>query len=230
MDKFFAFFNFDDIGGKIKNLAKWSCWVTILLGWLGAIIAFFALFIEGNFLSAILLLVSAVAYSFLVWFSCWGLYAFGELVEDTHATRFSSKLSNIDKNLQLLVSPIARETEEKAKREAVESAKRSAEEKARREAEEKTRREAEERARREAEERARREAEEKATREAKAPVKREKTLPEHLEYALQFRTDTGLINYLKALDNEAVQTILKAPAHLVRASIQELLVQLRQGQ
>lgn len=222
MDKFFAFFNFDDIGGKIKNLAKWSCWVTILLGWLGAIIAFFALFIEGNFLSALLLLVSAVAYSFLVWFSCWGLYAFGELVEDTHATRFSSKLSNIDKNLQLLVSPIARETEEKAKREAVESAKRSAEEKARREAEEKTRREAEERARRE--------AEEKANREAKAPVKREKTLPEHLEYALQFRTDTGLINYLKALDDEAVQTILKAPAHLVRASIQELLVQLRQGQ
>ena len=36
-------FNFDNIGGKIKNLAKWSCWITILLIWVAAPIAFIVL-------------------------------------------------------------------------------------------------------------------------------------------------------------------------------------------
>lgn len=81
-------FNFDNIGGKIKNLAKWSCWITILLIWIAAPIAFIALL--ADYWTAELCwipLVGAIIGPFFVWVSSWAMYAFGEFVEDIHAIR-----------------------------------------------------------------------------------------------------------------------------------------------
>ena len=158
---------------------------------------------------------------------CFFAYAFAKAQETSNHW----SIKNIDKNVQLMADPVIREAEEKARREAEEKARREAEEKARREAEENARREAEEKARREAEENARREAEEKARREAEAIAKLEaekrakqtKTLSEELEYALNFQTDDGMVRYLKELQDETVQNILKSPQHLIREQIKNLL-------
>ncbi|MBQ9929621.1 MAG: hypothetical protein IJO72_02440 [Oscillospiraceae bacterium] len=75
-------FNFDEIGGKIKGVAKWLCWIGILLTWIGAGIAFvICLFMEGMFLVALLVPVIAALYSGLIWIGSWMMYAFGEVVE-----------------------------------------------------------------------------------------------------------------------------------------------------
>lgn len=133
--------------------------------------------------------------------------------------RNSYVIGNIDRNVQLLAKPIKQAEDEKARREDEEKAKRAVEEKAIQEAEEKARREAQEQARREAEERTRREVEaraqrsveEAASKPVQAPANKEKTLTEGLEYALQFQTDEGLVSYLKKVNDETVQNILKSP-------------------
>ena len=91
-------FNFDDIGKKIKNLVKWSCWITIFLMWIAAPITFFALlFDEWTVYYCWIPLVSAIFGPIFIWISCWGLYAFGELVDNaTEATNHkkSEKVKN----------------------------------------------------------------------------------------------------------------------------------------
>ena len=113
--------------------------------------------------------------------------------------------------------------EERAKREAEERAKREAEERAKREAEERAKREAEERAKREAEERAKREAEERIERVAEA-LKKDTLFVTRLKYALQFKTDDGMIRYLHNIQDETIQNILNEyPDHLIREKITQLL-------
>ena len=88
MDKIKEIFNFDDIGDKLKNWAKWSCWITILLTWIGAAITFLVfLFTKGMFLFAFLVPVGAALCSLLIWVGSWTMYAFGQYVEDIHAMR-----------------------------------------------------------------------------------------------------------------------------------------------
>jgi hypothetical protein len=121
MGKISKIFNFDNIGGKIKNLAKWSCWITILLIWIAALIAFIVLGSEAWTAELCWIpFVGAVVGPVVIWIGSWAMYAFGEFVEDTHAIR--NKYYPIE--------------EEESKRKAEEKAKRKAEEKARREAEE----------------------------------------------------------------------------------------------
>ena len=43
MAKLSEVFNFDDIGKKIKEFTKWYCWITIVLIWVGAVVALFVL-------------------------------------------------------------------------------------------------------------------------------------------------------------------------------------------
>lgn len=84
MGKISEIFNFDNIGGKIKNLAKWSCWITILLIWIAAPIAFIALVADDWTAEFCWIpLVGAIVGPVLVWVESWLLYAFGELVEKT---------------------------------------------------------------------------------------------------------------------------------------------------
>ena len=189
MGKISEFFNFDNIGSKIKNLAKYSCWITILLIWIAASISFIVL-VSDSWTAYLwwIPLVSAVVGPFLVWIGSWAMYAFGEFVEDIHAMRVKERTT--------------------------------AEVKAKQEAEARIKREAEEKARREAETTAKREDEKKAM---QIIQKKEKTLSEKLEYALMFQTDDGMVNYLKGLQDEAVQDILKSPQHLIREQIKNLL-------
>ena len=130
MGKISEIFNFDNIGGKIKNLAKWSCWITILLIWIAAPIAFIAL-VADDWTAELcwIPLVGAIVGPALVWVESWVLYAFGEFVEDIHAIR--------DKEGTTKEVNAKREAEAKAKHEAELEAQREATEKARREAEEK---------------------------------------------------------------------------------------------
>ena len=84
MGKISEIFNFDNIGGKIKSLAKWSCWITILLIWIAAPILFFV-FVSDRHMEEFcwIPLVSAIVGPAFIWVGSWTLYAFGELVEKT---------------------------------------------------------------------------------------------------------------------------------------------------
>jgi hypothetical protein len=84
MGKISEIFNFDNIGGKIKNLAKWSCWITILLIWIAAPIAFIAL-VADDYTAELcwIPLVGAIVGPIFVWIGSWAMYAFGEFVERT---------------------------------------------------------------------------------------------------------------------------------------------------
>jgi len=74
-------FDFNNVGRKIKNFTKWSCWISILLTWIFSFIYFFILIFNG---AAVLLwvpLVSATIIPMVIWISSWTIYGFGELVE-----------------------------------------------------------------------------------------------------------------------------------------------------
>ena len=229
---------YKNIGGKIKNLAIW----TFIVEAIGSVITGFVFLIDGGLEDAWWALFIIILGPVVAFVSSWILYAFGELVEDVHAMRRELKTDNIDRNIQLIATPLAeekarREAEEKALREAEKKALHEAEEKARIEAQEKAmieaqemaRREAEEMARREAEEMAQREAQKKAKQEAKVnatkptAIKKESTLAEKLEYALLFQSDEGMIRYLTSINDPSVQSILNSPAQSVRKEVQELL-------
>lgn len=82
MNKIQEIFNFHHIGKKIKNLTKWSCWITILLIWIAAPIAFVGcLFEEETVAFALLVPIAAIVGSVIVWVGSWTMYAFGELVD-----------------------------------------------------------------------------------------------------------------------------------------------------
>ena len=85
---FSKIFNYDNIGGKIKNVAKWYCWITILLIWISAPILFIVIltnpYIDESWWIPI---VGAIVGPFAVWLSSWPVYAFGEFVEDIHEIR-----------------------------------------------------------------------------------------------------------------------------------------------
>ena len=88
MNTISAIFNFENIGGKIKNLAKWSCWITIFLIWIAAPISFFVL-LSDDWTAGLcwIPLVGAIVGPVFVWIGNWAMYAFGEFVEDIHAMR-----------------------------------------------------------------------------------------------------------------------------------------------
>ena len=86
-------FNFDNIGGKIKNLAKWSCWITILIFWIAAPIAFIALVADER--TAYLCwipFVGAIIGSVVVWIGSWVAYAFGEHIENVKTIRYNTTI------------------------------------------------------------------------------------------------------------------------------------------
>ena len=82
MRKLSEVFNFDDIGKKIKEFTKWYCWITIILIWVGAAISLFVLTAYYGELWFVPL-IAAIVGPFAVWISCWPMYAFGELVDNS---------------------------------------------------------------------------------------------------------------------------------------------------
>ena len=45
MDTIKEIFNFYNISGKIKNFAKWSCWISLIVLWIAAVLSSFGLLI-----------------------------------------------------------------------------------------------------------------------------------------------------------------------------------------
>ena len=86
INKIKSIFNFNNIGKKIKNFAKWYCWIGLIII---LVVAFFAFIVwlakeKSNYL-LVVSLVSAVVGPILIWVGSWMLYAFGELVEKVSA-------------------------------------------------------------------------------------------------------------------------------------------------
>lgn len=106
-------FLYENIGGKIKTLAKW----TFIVEGIGAIITALALIFtdEDLILAGLLTLICG---PIVAWISSWILYAFGELVEDIHALR--NKEGTTDEVKE------KRKAEKEAKREAKELAQKKA--------------------------------------------------------------------------------------------------------
>ena len=98
MRKIQEIFNFDNIGGKIKTFAKWSCWISIFLIWVTAPIAFvFLAFDKWAAHLCWIPLVAAIVCPISIWIGSWTMYAFGEYVEDIHTIRDQTSKNNIYK-------------------------------------------------------------------------------------------------------------------------------------
>jgi cytochrome b subunit of formate dehydrogenase len=104
---------YENIGGKIKNWAKWI----FIIEAIGAIITGFVLLFTDEYL-ILYGLLTLVCGPIVAWVGSWILYAFGELVEDVHAVR--------KKYYPIAEEQANREAEEKAKREAKELAQKKA--------------------------------------------------------------------------------------------------------
>ena len=73
---------FDNIGGKIKTLAKVVCWIGII----GSCLAGFVLLVEGLDVSEELILYGILVAgvgSLFSWIGSFFLYGFGQLIENT---------------------------------------------------------------------------------------------------------------------------------------------------
>ena len=83
---------FDNVGGKLKGLAKVLCWLGIIGSMISAIVMWsrgYGFAIAGGIFT---LIIGCLAS----WLSSLGLYAFGQLVEDTAAVRFQmTKVADI---------------------------------------------------------------------------------------------------------------------------------------
>ena len=69
-------FNYDNIGEKIKGLAKW----TFIVGAIGAILSGIAMLFSGGWF-VILGFLTAFVGSVIAWVSSWLLYGIGEIVD-----------------------------------------------------------------------------------------------------------------------------------------------------
>ena len=137
---------YENIGGKIKNWAKW----TFIVEAVAAVIAGIAVIIDSeDFLLAFALILLGPIVAFI---GSWILYAFGELVEKTSDTNnVIRKIESYTRNLKITYQDeqateesTKREPELKAQQEAVARAKSEVEEKAKCEVEERAKQEAEE--------------------------------------------------------------------------------------
>lgn len=94
-------FLYEDIGGKIKRMAKW----TFIIEVIASIITGIALAIdeyEGGYL------LICIFGPIVAWVSSWLLYAFGQIVEDVHAIRDKERpIENTQQTNPVLESAVA---------------------------------------------------------------------------------------------------------------------------
>ena len=215
---------YEDIGTKIKNLAKWMFLIEAVSAILTGL--FFIFSDEDTIIYGLLtILFGPVA----AWISTWLLYAFGDLVENSQAT--VSGLHKISKNLahteprtkQDRSAPIKQEAEAKAAqvmrahtqysmKADAQVVKAPAPQSAKPEAQLPTP--------------AKTEATVSPLPKAPKATPAEKTLAEKLSYALSYQTDDGMINYLKRIDDETVARILEEPPHVIRGLVEDALKRL----
>ena len=100
---------FDNIGGKIKGLAKLICWAGIVVS---AILGILIWANHGNFLTGLLYIVVGGLAS---WIGSFCTYGFGQLIEDTAAIRYQlmkRAVETIQNGVQR-TAPVQNETEKK---------------------------------------------------------------------------------------------------------------------
>ena len=229
---------FNNIGHKIKTVARISVWVGIICTLLLAAIMLFigpiaiAISIGGwaLLLFPLIFVTCAIACALFAtlgcvqaWLSYMTLYAFGELVE---------MVCLMKKNTDLLTKQL-REEEQIDEEEAKVATEKKAENRAEaaaeaREAAAEVQREAAARAQKERIEKEKQEAAIRAGKEAKQKAQEEAKLAEHhfaekLRYALRNQSDDDLVNYLKCVDDPRVYQILKSHPASVREEVKKLL-------
>ena len=103
MGKLSEIFNFDNIGQKIKDLTKWSCWITILLIWIAAPIVFIILISGYSSDLWWIPIVAAIVAPFLIWIGCWKIYAYGELVDKASEIEYNTRVGERKSEVQAAV-------------------------------------------------------------------------------------------------------------------------------
>lgn len=87
MDQFKEFFNFDNVGSKIKNFTKWACWISIIVVWVaaagGVIYSIYHTSEYGLRGIGYLSIIGGGMLTFLIWISSWMMYGFGVLIENS---------------------------------------------------------------------------------------------------------------------------------------------------
>ena len=124
---------YENIGGKIKNWAKWIFIVEAI----GAVMAGITLIATDDdlILAGLLTLFCGPIVAYV---GSWILYAFGELVEDVHAIRDKEGTTKEVNAKRKAEKKIKREAELKEQQEAAARAKREAKERAKRQEENKS--------------------------------------------------------------------------------------------
>ena len=228
--------SYENIGGKIKGLAKWTFIVGACCVIFAGISLLFRLGFEDGWWALFIIFFGPI----IPWVSSWSLYAFGQLVEDTHKIRTqindikgttetstSSEKDNCEKehaqttqkSFDFSYTPHQKENTDfvSVKNNTVVcSFCKSEQPKARKICSQCGTKL----------DKCDNEQEIKKKNENKIEhiyPKQEKTLVKNLEYALLFQTDDGMLRYLKNIQDESVQNILKSPKHLIRKQIQDLL-------
>ncbi len=88
MDRFKAFFNFDNVGSKIKNFTKWACWISIIVIWIAVGVCILVSMTDEPYGLGIGAIVGGGILTFTTWIGSWVMYGFGEIVENaTHKGR-----------------------------------------------------------------------------------------------------------------------------------------------
>ncbi|MBO5041954.1 MAG: hypothetical protein J6D87_03220 [Clostridia bacterium] len=85
-------FDYDDVGGKIKNLAKSSFWVEAIC----TIVAGFIILADNGFKDGWWGILIIIGGPLVAWVASWILYGFGEIVD---------KLCTIEKNTSMIYKP-----------------------------------------------------------------------------------------------------------------------------
>ena len=116
---------YDNIGSKIKGLAKG----TFIVETLAAVITGIILWTDGDELWGPLVLFCG---PIVAWISSWLLYGFGELICETSSAK--EELMEINRNIYIMAEPMIakkNEADRQARKEAIERAKQEAIEKVR---------------------------------------------------------------------------------------------------
>ena len=88
---------FDNIGGKLKALAKVLCWIGMIISVISGLAAMFSTRNGAGFFGG---LIAIVIGCLLSWIGSFFTYGFGQLIENTESMNY--KMGELDKKLEKL--------------------------------------------------------------------------------------------------------------------------------
>ena len=200
---------YENIGGKIKSLAKWVCIICSGLYIISALLYIILGAATGHFGWILVGVLAGVLGPLLIWIGTWTTYAFGDLVEKANdISQGINSLNRLLRNQQNNPQPPVSVEPQQPAAPVLKTAPKSEEKSPAAPAQEKPK-------------------------EAPAPEKPkiapapESPLAEKLEFALSHRTNTGMIGYLRRLEDPEVVEILRRPEVQIRAGIEALVKKLK---